>query len=331
MGNPHTRIESTGDVPREVRVAAASCFLKNYARDALSKKGRGATAPISAEIDYSNGPLLSTVLQRKIYSEGVSYSFQASNFGDLRGRLAGRVFSATAQSYVEARENHGDRVIVDGDKTLEVYKHLYPTAEVHENGFGATSLDGISVPDGLVISRSGRVTNVIEYKASLKNKQGKRSIHDQLTSELISFLKKFPELAVRNLKMLLVTPILDDKQVPDDVKEDSRIDHVQVPFGTGALSGFIDKWFNTYQPEANRGSYEIGRKGRRIPKKVDEIDMFGPTLAELWQFRKERDAQGAATVRDFAEGGELSLSEVDFLARAAVVFDPEAALTSRTK
>lgn len=333
MGRPQTQIESTGGVPREVRVAAVNCLLKNKARAANTKAGRAHTADIAGTVLDGNGGILhrferDVKLREELYTEGVRNVFRAVNEESFRADLAGGVMSAIASPFIIATESLHGNTVIDGPTTLKVMQLLYPGAEVVPHPFGGTSLNGLSVPDFLVVSKSGLIVKVGEYKGSLREKE-EGSLETQLTWERDCF-QDFPELTKQGgPDLLVVTPSMHRDSIPPYVENDSKIHHMMLSFNGGKLHDIIVDLFHRYRPEVNRGGYKQVSKKRRIPEEVDEIDQYGPTLAELWQERSGIDARRTVTLVDLSPDTVPPVSDIVELARAGLIFDPGAILKER--
>lgn len=196
-------------------------------------------------------------LPRELYTQGVKAIFQKSNQETfmqedtpayrtqrLRGRLAGALFAHLAYGYLFAQEERAQKgnTVILGDGTLAVWRKLYPQAEEIIHPFGQSSLER-TVPDGLLIDSTTDITSVIEVKLALKGKA-----RSNLSKQIRSFsagIEDYPHL-YKDPTFILVTPTIES--VPALVTDNSRINHIQLPFYSRDFREFSQEWFATYRP-----------------------------------------------------------------------------------
>lgn len=90
-----------------------------------------------------------------------------------RTGFRGKMFERLAHLTLSAKNAGTDKAVISPRKTFEFLKSLNPNATVTEHEAGQTSLDGIYVPDGLIVDMQDgrpRIIEVLEYTTSLKTK-----------------------------------------------------------------------------------------------------------------------------------------------------------------
>ena len=104
------------------------------------------------------------------------------------------MFESTAVAYFTAMDevSSSGNVIVSGDGIIALWKLLNPNASEMHSPFVQTSLQGVYVPDGVMINARNKLVGVIEAKASLTG-SGVKSLKQQI--EAFHFgRKKFSNL-----------------------------------------------------------------------------------------------------------------------------------------
>lgn len=280
---------------REQRVFDVQCLLKNTARAALSAKGRSHSSPIVDSFFHESGFLHDPSSRAVLYEEGVRSVWSVSNETDFKSCLAGGAFAEIASHFLVARESKTRNTFIDAPTTFAVMQKLYPDAEVIDHPYGP-SLEGISVPDGLVVSPSGRIVSVVEVKSSLYPKRV-RNLKIQMRWERNHIKNDYPELTTeKGPTLLLVTPQLDPREIPDFIKselarEDPKIEHMMLPLNKRELAEIVVDMFGNYRPRANV---------RERIRAMDPEDQFGPTLAELWQEKQYQENRSGIVEGDLA-------------------------------
>ncbi len=80
---------------------------------------------------------------------------------DFNGELSGRIFAELARIYLSARVKRRD-VIISPKRTKDFCDLVDPGHELMEHPVSGDSLNGVHVPDGLVVN-SGRIRAICEY------------------------------------------------------------------------------------------------------------------------------------------------------------------------
>jgi len=100
---------------------------------------------------------------REIYQQAVDYLHEHitdERYEEFEKHFIGRLYQELAFAYLALKETSG--VLLSPERTLIFYQELYPDADRLEHIFGLDSLEGISVPDGLLIDEVWGVEHISE-------------------------------------------------------------------------------------------------------------------------------------------------------------------------
>lgn len=164
--------------------------IQSYAQ--TEQKGRKRSLPMRfdaiehAIVDYTLTPNF-----RSVYTEASKYlsiPYTEEELAIMLNRFAGKIFQDISEEYlstldydVQIGEQKKEIVRLGSAHTLEIYKRLYPGRSTINAAFGLDSLEGISVPDGMIVNvTQPQVLAIAEYSLSnnVKYYQDKFHYHD---------------------------------------------------------------------------------------------------------------------------------------------------------
>lgn len=180
-----------------------------------------------------------------IYSRALEYILATSgklDVGDFVRRLAGKTYQEITYFYL-SRQQIPSRTLISPKRTLFLYGRLYPNRVIKENPLGLDSINGISVPDGLIINvhnGTGRIEAVCEYTSHgdyeyFRNKVDGYEIHKE----------HFPVL-FENSHLLFFIP--DGSSLFDYTNFGKNVKHKKLPFSGDEFHDFIDVMFYIHTP-----------------------------------------------------------------------------------
>jgi len=145
------------------------------------------------------------------------------DWGNYENHFVGRIFEDIASAWMIAKlrmsKKNINAKLISPRKTLEVYKKIYPEAIEISSPFDLNSLQGISVPDGLIKNiNTGKIIAVCEYTLSFK-------IFEEKKRKMKKYKKELGKLGFR-VQPILVLPDIKEKQFEEDI----AIEYL--PFGT---------------------------------------------------------------------------------------------------
>lgn len=193
----------------------------------------------------------------------------------IGGYVAGYLFETMAYLHLYAKLATEGKFLLSPEETLEVYSLLYPTRKKVINGIGLqTSLNGISVPDGIIFDRS--IAGISEYSLSIVNERGfstklgsldynkVKDVHDIsfLTNNESSEISKYihNKLPNTNNSQIGVSDYLNQFTVfPMDLNiasDDQRIEIIQLPVNRRNFREFINALMSDVTEEVSQSRNE---------------------------------------------------------------------------
>ncbi len=89
---------------------------------------------------------------------------------EFRESLRARIVEALGYGILSSRQRSGEKAVISPDETLQFYKSLNPRYG-YKRIYLQTTLDGISVPDGITIDpKAGKVKDILDYTINLAGK-----------------------------------------------------------------------------------------------------------------------------------------------------------------
>lgn len=180
---------------------------------------------------------MTTTRFKNDYKEALKFSLMPHNAEEyeMNGHgLAGKMFEDVAYLITSYEEAKKGRVVLSPERTLSFWERLYPSAEKNRVGVHQTSLDGVFVPDGLVIKCIDKICTVLsicEYTASRRRDiSGKKFGFDQVK-------KNFPNILGQS-EFLFVTASGGHDS------EDSK----RLPFSNRRFHDFVEFIFRGFSP-----------------------------------------------------------------------------------
>lgn len=197
----------------------------------------------------------------------------------FRDCFAGRVYQDMAHAVLASRQSDLGGVLLSPKTTLELYQKLYPHAPLCKDPFRLGSLEGISVPDGVVIGEDrGRkdVVVVCEYTASGRKDPKEYYSHFQMQK------KHFPEVFAQDSYLLFVVP--KEGGLLRKIIEGVRFE--AMPFNHSQLRDFIDGIYKSYSPDDYAGTVDDVRAWAReqYEKVLRLVDSGNPLTEEQKEF-----------------------------------------------
>lgn len=159
---------------------------------------------------------------------------------DILDRYAGSIFQELA-FYITTASKSPQGMVLSPDRTYEFFKLLYPYKQKQDHLFDQNSILGVSVPDGLLLSKYTsypRVSHLLEYKASKKEHVLKQfSIYQTSINRLIGH---WPTLFSDDLQLEYVVP---NKQSHVNPFLDINTTITTLPFNYSQLGEFVSENF----------------------------------------------------------------------------------------
>ena len=124
-----------------------------------------------------------------------------SEIEEYRSRFSGKIYQNLANCFLAGKQT-GSRILLSLQRTFEFYKSLHPEAEEIDDPLGFNSLEGISVPDGIIVERAenNRILTVCEYTLA-----GINSYFEKNIGALTLTKENFPSfLQIPNFSLLLL-------------------------------------------------------------------------------------------------------------------------------
>lgn len=274
---------TTPDVPRpqpveNTRVTAVGRRLKDLAgKYTQAKREQKRTERLATRFQEAGSEPYKVFDSLGLSVAGIPAVFSCETETELKSRLAGALFGEVGYNKLRVEEAAKNNAVIKKNETLKLWQELYPEAEVVPHPFGQNSLQGISMPDGLVVNQSGKIVGIIQYELSLK--------HDTIQHKFRAFeafTKAFPMLVTPDVQFVIVRPGIQNNQIPEGYREgqNPKIQHRSLGFKTHQFRQFCDTWYQSYRPEI----------AEEEPS-MDPEDKFGPSLSDLWKekmFQQER-------------------------------------------
>jgi len=203
---------------------------------------------------------------RQVFNEATNYVFSHiinGNRKKVMEKFAGKLFQDLAYHFLASKQL-SYHTLLSPEKTLEFYKKLYPTKPEVKHIFRLTSLDGISVPDGMLIEERGDIEYVIaicEY--TLAGNEQKFKAKDTG----FSIDKKNFEQLFGDANLLFVMP----KGYYDGTMRNTGIEIVQMPFTHKQFRNFFDGIYKHYQLSPIEGCATLLDIQERVKWQVEEM------------------------------------------------------------
>ncbi len=162
-----------------------------------------------------------------------------SEIEEYRCRFSGKIYQYLAHCFLAGKQT-GNRILFSPQRTLEFYKSLHPEADEIDGPLGFNSLEGISVPDGIIVERAenNRILTICEYTLT-----GINSYFEKKYRGFTIDKRKFPQLFA-NTQLLFVTPELTD--IPTAItKRDGAV--LFLPFKHNQFRNFVNKIYSHYR------------------------------------------------------------------------------------
>lgn len=186
---------------------------------------------------------------RQIYEQAMEYHLMPhtdEKLGQFRRRFAGRLYEDLAFSFLTSIE-YPSRIVLSPKRTLAFYQRLYLDSDVIEEGFGLDSLEGIFVPDGLVVEEQGSVERIVavsEYTVRGDEGYFKRKLRG-FSSES----EEYPQL-FDDAYLLFVVP--DQAALIRNAPKSGNFKFRTIPFTHEQFRDFIDSIYERYQQDMSR-------------------------------------------------------------------------------
>lgn len=244
----------------------------------------------------------------KAYNEAMRYTFAPHTQEDLnwlRDHFAGKMFQDIAFTSC-ALSQPQDCILLSPEKTLEFWEKLYPKNRVIKSPFGLDSIEGISVPDGMVVNEQNDISEAYEYTLSIRREYFSRS------SDAFKISKgDFPEL-FENTPLVFVAP-----------KHLYSRHTTQMPFTQLQFRVFMDDIYEHYMADRDYSLTlnEIGEWSRAEKNNVLDRVLHGdPTDKDLYYFFRNQGRLAHLVEKHptyiLGNGTEVDVSLVDFTSTA---------------
>lgn len=212
---------------------------------------------------------------KSMYREALIFNLSAHSLLERvksRSDFTGRAFQEIAYDYMNSTVLP-NQVLLNPSRTLAFYTDLYSTNEVIAHCFDLDSLQGISVPDGLLVDASldePAVAAVVEYTTAKADDYFlKKCCHLQKVKiEKPDFFS--------DAKLIFVTPKYSPRRSQPDIQ------FLQTPFTRKQLKEFLDGIYAQFTPAGG------------LPTIIDVQDRISAQLARAVQHVLE----GQATEED---------------------------------
>lgn len=206
----------------------------------------------------------------RIYKEASRFCLQPRDRNEqirYRTGFVGSTFQELAFKFLSLNF-FPDSVILSPERTLDFYSKLHPSFQKRNHFFGLNSLQGISVPDGMVIAKDGRVLAICEYSV--------KGGYSYFVNKYENFNKdkKYFSGLFSNSKIVFVVPKLIN--VPfyfRNIKED--VDFKMLPFNHEQFRSFIDGIFSSFRINPNDASLNDLQK--RVREQIERGSVYMQT------------------------------------------------------
>ncbi len=205
---------------------------------------------------------------QEMYREAINFHLLPRTDSEIekyRHLFSAKIFQNLANCFL-ANKQAGNRILFSPQRTLEFYKSLHPNADEINNPLGFNSLEGISVPDGIIVEKTenNRILTICEYTLT--------RINSYFEKKYLGFSidkRKFPQLFA-NAQLLFVTP--ESTHIPTAITKGGGA-VLFLPFKHKQFGNFVNKIYSHYRQY--RDSYL-------------DPDNVSATLFEMQTFARER-------------------------------------------
>ena len=167
---------------------------------------------------------------------------------DLESRFAGAMFETIAYGMMNSRAEKMGLELLSPQETLGIVQQFYPDHEMYPNPFGQMAMEGIWMPDGILLDPHGEHTilkGFCEY--TLTNGRGKigevyKRFNDMKYPEVDGMS---PYIGLNAELHFFVPPNL---HFPEDILEDPLVTVVYAPFTTGEFGKYIHRLVDRLGP-----------------------------------------------------------------------------------
>ena len=183
-----------------------------------------------------------------------SHPFPDKDLKGIKTLLAAGLHQEMAYRYLKEWLKRKDPAgtLLSPMTTLMLYKRLFPKApEKKINPFKPPSLDGIAVPDGVMVKavRGNRVTEIYEY--ALRAEIGQTEV------ERLYGLRKdkysFPNLFLSSARLVFVTPRTSSYPIGGS----RQVDLLRVPYGHDSLRSFVESVWANFRPREDSARLQL--------------------------------------------------------------------------
>ena len=183
----------------------------------------------------------------ELYNQALKYNLLPctdQRINELITAFAGRLYQDMAYAFLAGKRLSHLITVLSPEKTLEFYILLYHENKKYENLLGLDSLEGISVPDGiLTINRNGRehILSVCEYTLTGVERYFRRK-YDSFNINL----ENNPQILSH---ASIVFEVPKDVKLPSYLEKKDKIKMQKMPFTRRQFGNFVRRDYGEYPPD----------------------------------------------------------------------------------
>jgi len=178
------------------------------------------------------------------------------------GRFAGRLNQDMIYNFFVNREPRPN-ILLSPERTLEFYKKLYPNKPTTKNTLGFDSLEGISVPDGIIVKEHEGIAAVCEYTL-----RGDKETFEKKYNGFCINKEHFPQVFA-NANLLFA--VLSDTYLPISITRQTEVKVKRIPFKHKQFRNYVKNIYYYYRPQSDENNATLSDTQKRITEQFTYI------------------------------------------------------------
>lgn len=205
---------------------------------------------------------------KQIYEKATKYLYTPHTDRRLKefmGRFAGRLNQDTIYNFFVTKQSQSN-ILLSPERTFEFYKKLYSDKPVIENILGLDSLEGISVPDGIVVKEHEGIVAVCEYTLT-----GDEQIFGKKYSGFCIGKKHSPQVFA-DAHLLFV--VLNDAYLPKSIIRHAEVKVKRIPFRYEQFRNYVEGVYYHYRPQLDENNVTLSDIQKRVTEQFIRVKKY---------------------------------------------------------